>query len=176
MSPPESSCPGVPFLAYLHVFPLSIQAQLSTRGSRGNKAHELSIIWLSVFTQCSLVKPAQQAYQTGIATTAGEPRPQEGKGIALTYMASEFQNLDSNPGLSTLQSASLPLENGADVHSTTRGCHVVWGRQVSQICQCGTWYIIGAQYVPIPLPPFSLHHCSIPGKFMTCQRAREVLE
>lgn len=52
----------------------------------------------------------------------------QGKVLAQPHTASEFQSLDSNPGSSTLPSAFLPLENGADVTQDDMGGPVVWER------------------------------------------------
>lgn len=52
----------------------------------------------------------------------------EGKGLVQIYMESEFQSLDSNPGLSPLQSALHPEENGTNVTGQRELSHGLAGR------------------------------------------------
>ena len=59
-------------------------------------------------------------YWIGTATIRGD---MEGKGLVQIHMESEFQSLDSNPGLSPLQSA-LHRKMGLMLQDNM-GCHMV---------------------------------------------------
>lgn len=97
----------------------------------------------------------------------------EGKGLAQTHRASGFQSLDSNPGLSTIQSAFLPLENGLMLHMATWRGYVVWGEITLMYmpAQCLVHY---GYSIP---PNILLLSPSTPAlEFKIFQRAREVLK
>ena len=93
----------------------------------------------------------------------------EGKGLVQIYVESEFQSLDSNPGLSPLQSALHPEENGTKVTGQRELSRGLAGRPAQCLvhyrCLCSVTQSCPSLCNPMDCsPPGSSVHGDSPGK------------